>query len=202
MAKRRRRWEEELEREPENAGPKLADLDTRQRASVLEELQRASGNRALQQVVGAQQLQREAAPAPTLSTAEDPRTFMYVDGIPGPTIEKKYAGAFEVEDYQLEMRAPHDAGSGLPTGKRQYSDLTVIIKKSGKTPAFRGALAENKEIKTIKFTGLEQTTLTGVRVVGIKDLPNGRVQLTFTFDNIEWTTAEETYTDAPHASPT
>ena len=62
MAKRRRRWEEELEREPEHSGKRqLARLDAAARAGVLEELQRAGGNRAVQQVVAGAQLQRDVA---------------------------------------------------------------------------------------------------------------------------------------------
>lgn len=190
---KRRRWEEELERELQRK-PELAQLDEGKRAGVLEELQRAGGNRALQQVVGGQQLQREAAPKPT-PVAADERTFMYVDGIRGPVIEKGREGAFEVITYELEMKAAVDKSNNANRGHREYSDVVVIIKKSSSLPAFRGALVENRAIEKIVFTGLEQTTLKDVRVVGIKDLADGRVQLSFSFTSIEWTAGDQSYAD-------
>jgi type VI protein secretion system component Hcp len=214
MAKRRRRWEEELEREPESAGPKLAALDTGQRASVLEELQRASGNRALQQVVGAQRLQREAAPevaGPAAYSEHEKRTFMIVDGIRGPAKDPSHVGQFEVESFDQEVTSPTDVHSGQASGRRQYSDVTVVIRKSISTPAFRQALAENKVIKEITIVtpiegGFEVTKLTGVRVTGIKELQGGRVQLRFSPSKIEWETTGvgegsgkgQTYDDEPH----
>jgi type VI secretion system Hcp family effector len=217
MAKRRRRWEEELEREPESAGPKLAALDTGQRASVLEELQRASGNRALQQVVGAQQLQREAAPetAPPAYSEHETRTFMIVDGIRGSAKDPSHAGQFEVESWEQEATSPTDVHSGQASGRRQYSDVTVVIRKSVSTPAFRQALSENQEIKEIKIVtpiegGFEITKLTGVRVTGIKEIQGGKIQLRFSPRKIEWETTGvggdsgkgQTYADEPHASKT
>ena len=187
MAKRRR-WDEELERELARK-PALAQLDEGKRASVLEELQRSGGNHALQQ-----QLQREAAPQAPLA-AVDERTYMYVDGIKGPLTDKAHAGAFDVITYELEMRAPVDKSNNANLGHRQYSDVVVVIKKTTSMPAFRQALVNNEAIATIVFTGLEQSTLKDARVVGIKDLADGRVQLSFSFTSIEWTAGDKTFGD-------
>ena len=201
MAKRRSRWEEELERQSGHpARSNFAELDTAQRAGVLAELQRAGGNRALQQVVEGPNLQREAAPKP-VPVAEDTRVFMEVAGIAGPSVDPKHKGLFEVEDYQLEMKTPTDPSTGGTVGVRQYSNVSVIVKKSGRTPAFRAALVRNQPITTVRFTGIERTTLTDVQVVGVKDLPNGRVQLTFSFRHIEWETEEESFEDVGREAP-
>ena len=53
----------------------------------------------------------------------------------------------------------------------------------------------NEAIEKIVFTGLEQSTLKGVRVVGIKDLADGRVQLSFSFTSIEWTAGDQVFED-------
>ena len=187
MAKRRR-WDEELERELERK-PALAQLDEGKRASVLEELQRAGGNHALQQ-----QLLREAAPQAPVAEVDE-RTYMYVDGIKGPLTDKAHAGAFDVITYELEMKAAVDKSNNANLGHREYSDVVVVIKKSTSMPRFRQALVTNEAIEKIVFTGLEQSTLKGVRVVGIKDLADGRVQLSFSFTSIEWTAGDQVFED-------
>jgi type VI protein secretion system component Hcp len=185
--KKRRRWDEELERELERK-PTLAQLDEGKRASIVEELQRAGGNRAFQQ------LQREAAPQAPVA-AVDERTYMYVDGIKGPLTDKAHAGAFDVITYELEMKAAVDKSNNSYPGHREYSDVVVVIKKSSALPALRQALVTNQKIEKILFTGLEQTTLKDVRVVGIKDLADGRVQLSFSFKSIEWTAGDQVFED-------
>lgn len=198
--KKRRRWEEELEREAERSGePELARLDEGTRASVLQELQRAGGNRALQQVVGGPQLQREAAragvePSPT-------RPFMKIDGIPGPSRFKGHEGEFELEEnYELDVKSSTDRSTGQATGKRQYSDLKVVIRKSAGVTSLRKAITGNEVIKEIVIVsaledGLETTLLSGVRVVGVKDLGNGNVEIRFVFEKVSWEAGELTATD-------
>src|SRR5687768_12470269 len=119
MARRRRRWEEELERELERPTERaqLADLDEGKRAGMLEELQRAGGNRALQQVVGSQQLQREAAPTVPKLQQRETRTYMSVKGVPGPVLEKAHRGQFDVIKFSHKVVSPRDSASGQPTGK-------------------------------------------------------------------------------------
>jgi type VI protein secretion system component Hcp len=201
MAKRRR-WEEELEEEAERAGKpqlaqQLADLDEGKRAGVLEELQKAGGNRALQQIVGGQ-LQREAA---AVSLPQITKPFMKVDGIPGPSTAKGHQGEFELEEnYELEVKRPTDAESGQATGKRRYSDLKVVIRKSTAVTALRQAIATNKQIATIVLTapvedGMETTTLKDVFVVAVKDLGNGNVEIRFVFREISWEAGTLTATD-------
>jgi type VI protein secretion system component Hcp len=196
MAKRRR-WEEELEREAERAGKpqlaqQLADLDEGKRAGVLEELQKAGGNRALQQVVGGQ-LQREAA---TVALPRITRPFMKIDGIRGPSSVKGHQGEFELEEnYELEVKTPTDLGSGQAAGKRRYSDLKVVIRKSTGVTALRQAITTNQRIATIVLIapvedGVETTTLKDVYVVGVKDLGNGNVEIRFVFREIAWEAGE------------
>ena len=192
---RRRRWEDSLEREHERPSkprlPQLADLDEGQRAGVVEELQRAGGNRAFQQVVAEQRLQREAATSSVPSLTPTVPT-MRIDGIPGPSRRKGYQGLFELEQqYELEARAPTASATGKAYGKRQYSEVKVVLRKSTAITPLRRALAENKEIREIVITtpvedGIETTTLTKARVVGVKDLGNGNVELRFVFQEIAW----------------
>lgn len=198
MAKRRR-WEEELEREGKpQLARQLADLDEGKRAGVLSELQQG-GNRALQQVVAGPQLQREAAPisAPVRSS----RPYMKIDGIRGPVEREGHKGEFElVEDYELEVKSPTDRSTGQARGKREYSDLKVVIRKSAGVTQLRRAITENRVIKEIvivtslsddpKRPEFETTRLTGARVVGVKDLGNGNVEIRFVFENISWDAGE------------
>ena len=205
MAKRRR-WEEELEREGKpQLARQLAELDEGKRAGVLAELQQG-GNRALQQVVAGPQLQREAAPvgsAPRLS-----RPYMNIDEIRGPVERKGYEGWFLLEqDYELDVSAPTDKATGLPRGKREYSDLKVVVRKSAGVTPLRRAIVENKVIKQIVIvTPLsddpskpesEKTTLANARVVGVKDLGNGNVEIRFVFEAVSWDAGELSAVDKP-----
>ena len=97
--------------------------------------------------------------------------------------------------YELEMKAAVDKSNNANLGHREYSDVVVVIKKTTSMPRFRQALVTNEAIEKIVFTGLEQSTLKGVRVVGIKDLADGRVQLSFSFTSIEWTAGDQVFED-------
>lgn len=203
MAKRRR-WEEELEREAERSGKpelarQLADLDEGKRASVLEELQRSGGNRALQQVVAGQQLQRETAVKPT-ALPQETRTYMRIDGIRGPETRKGHEGEFEVHEFNQELTTGTDPQSGLPTGKRQFKPVEIVIQKSSSLPALLAALSKNEVIKQVVIVEpvadtLMTTTLTGVSVRGIKYLPGGLVRLTLTFQEIDVSGGGQSFAD-------
>jgi hypothetical protein len=201
MAKRRRRWEEEeLEHEAQRATkPPLAELDSAKRAGVLEELQRGSGNRALQQVVTGQQLQREAAPE--LSPIRETRPYMRIKGVRGPSQVKGHEGEFElVRDYELEVSSPTDRASGQASGKRQYSDLKVVVRKSSGITSLRRAVVENQVIEEIVIVspvadGVERVTLKQARVVGVKDLADGTVELRFVFRDVTWDAGSESAGD-------
>jgi type VI protein secretion system component Hcp len=190
---RRRRWEERLEREDESKPklPQLADIDEGKRADVVEELQRAGGNRAFQQVLTEQRLQRETAASSVPSLTRTVPT-MRIDEIPGPSKRRGYEGLFELEQqFELEARTPTERTSGQAYGHREYSDVKVVLRKSTAITQLRRALAENKVIKEIVITtpvedGIETTTLKKARVVGVKDLGNGNVELRFVFHEITW----------------
>jgi type VI protein secretion system component Hcp len=196
MRRRRRLEEEELEETEQPAKlqlPQLAELDEGKRAGVLEELQSAGGNRAFSQVVAGQQLQRETAAAPVL-LAE--RTYMTVDGIKGPETWKKHEGQFEVESFELEQSSPRDRATGQATGKRQFSEAIVVVRKSSATPKFRQALSHNQVIKTITIDdGIEVTTLSDVTVVGVKEAGTGKVQLRFVYKKISWSSGGNVFED-------
>jgi Type VI secretion system effector, Hcp len=210
---RRRRWEEEeLDERERPAKPKLAQLDEGTRAGVLEELQRAGGNRAFQQVVGGKSLQREAAPA-TASSPRITRPFMKVtiaastgtsyaggemttittpaEPIKGPSTVKGHEGEFELaENYELEAKSPRDMATGQATGRRQYSELKVVVRKSVGVTRLRQALARSEPLELVIMSPIEDGTetmkLTGAVVVGVKDLANGNVELRFVFQKIDW----------------
>jgi type VI protein secretion system component Hcp len=195
MAKRRR-WEEELEREAERAGksqaPNLADLDQGKRAGVLEELQRAGGNRALQQVVGSQQLQREAAPSAPSFTPRETRTYMSVEGVPGPVVERAHRGQFDVVKYSHKTVSPRDSASGQATGKRQHSAATVVLPTSEGTVPFRTAVTKNKPLpKVVIYRPSQTITMTNASVVEVEDLDDDQVLLKLVFEKIEWNTPGE-----------
>jgi type VI protein secretion system component Hcp len=184
----------------EQQAPQLAGIDEARRAGVVEELQRAGGNRAFQQVLADQTLQREAAPKGVPSLAPTVPT-MRIDGIPGPSKRKGLEGLFELEQqYELEARSPIDPATGRTSGRRQYSEVRVVLRKSTAITQLRRALAENKLIKEIVLTspvedGTETTTLKNARVVGVKDLANGNVELRFTFGEISWDAGSQSASD-------
>src|SRR5215210_2146203 len=75
---KRRRWDEQPERDPKDAGRRqLARLDTAARVGIFEELQRAGGNSAVQRVVGPR-LQRDS------TTAEKPASSWTASRIATP----------------------------------------------------------------------------------------------------------------------
>ncbi len=193
MAKRRR-WEEELEREAESKpqlARQLADLDEGKRAGVLEELQRGGGNRAFQQAVGGRQLQREAAAAPSY-TQRETRTYMSVDGVPGPALEKAHKGQFEVIKYSHKTVSPRDSASGQATGKRQHSAVTVVLPTSEGTVPFRDAVTKNMVLpKVVVYRPSQVITMTNVSVVEVEDLDEDKVLLKFVYQKIEWSTPGE-----------
>jgi type VI secretion system Hcp family effector len=189
MAKRRR-WEEELERQVERSDkPQLAQLDEGKRAGMLEELQRGGGNRALQQVVAGPQLQRDEAAPKAVYSQRETRSFMLVDGIPGPATERAHAGQFELLKFSHKTTSPRDASSGQARGARQHAPLTVTLPTSEGTIPFRQALVENKPIKKITIFRPSQTiTLTNATVTVMEDLDDDQVLLAFVFQGIEWST--------------
>jgi len=198
MRRRRRFEEEELEEREQSAKPQLpqlAELDEGKRAGVLEELQSAGGNRAFSQVVSGPHLQRETAAAPVRELSTN-RTYMTVDGIKGPETWKTHEGQFEVESFDLEQSSPRDRASGLATGKRQFSEAIVVVRKSSATPKFRQALAQNQIIKTVTIDdGIEVTTLSDVTVVGVKEAGAGKVQLRFVYKKIGWSSGGVEWSD-------
>lgn len=206
MAKRRRRWEEELERESEHpARPKLAELDRGTRAGVLEELQRAGGNRAFQQVVGGQQLQREAAPA-RLQSAVTATAFMRIPEIPGPSKVAGHVGEHEVVSLEHDVSVPmiQEVGGRQHEGQPRFSDLNVVIKKSTMTNRFRQFAMGADPIPKVEITslledGTELMTLTGVHVRAIKERSEGGgptlVYLTLAYDKMTLVTRDKTGKD-------
>jgi type VI protein secretion system component Hcp len=224
---RRRRWEEELEEREPRVKPQLAQLDEGKRAAVLEELQRGGGNRAFQQLVGGQALQREAAAAtapapritqPFMKITTSPRTATSYAGdktttiaipsepIKGPSAVKGHEGEFElVENYELEAKSPRDKASGQATGKSQYSELKVVVRKSVGVTRLRHAFMNNEQLDIVIMSpiedGVETMTLTKAAVVGVKDLANGNVELRFVFEKVRWGAGEMETADDWKKSP-
>lgn len=224
---RRRRWEEELEEREPRAKPQLAQLDEGKRAGVIEELQRAGGNRAFQQVVDGQALQREAAPA-TAPTPRITRPFMKIttsartatsyagdksttveipsEPIKGPSTVKGHEGEFElVENYELEAKSPRDKATGQATGQSQYSELKVVVRKSVGVTRLRHAFLNNEQLDIVIMSpiedGVETMALIKAAVVGVKDLPNGNVELRFVFEKVRWGAGELETADDWKKSP-
>ena len=230
MRRRRRLEEEELEERKQAAKPRLpqlAELDEGKRAGVLEELQSAGGNRAFQHVMAGPQLQREAVPATTLAPRIT-RPFMkittaastatsYAGGktttleiaaepIKGPSTVKGHEGEFElVENYELEAKSPRDRATGQATGATQYSELKVVVRKSVGVTRLRQAFTNNEQLNILIMSpiedGVETMSLTKAAVVGVKDLPNGNVELRFVFEKVRWGAGEMETADDWKKSP-
>lgn len=129
-------------------------------------------------------------------------------------------GAIEVLYYQQAVSSLKDAGSGMATGKRQYTPIVIRKRIDKSTPLLFKALVQNEVVNAIiKFWrptsngGEEQfftVTITSGRVAGIEDYlpeifktgseasvqPLEQVSLTFSTITWTWTDGGIEYSDS------
>src|SRR5262245_46044480 len=163
MAKKRRRWDLEPEREPgRSPKPQLARLDPASRAGVLENLQRAGGNNAIQRALAGAQLQRQ----PTLK--EQPRTATrWVLSIDGTAVPVRSVAGGDVRVEVVHGPSPsgvelkHPAGVsfepvsfevGLDTGVLlNWLSSTLARKHSRKDLVLHQADTSGKDLGSIEL---------------------------------------------------
>jgi type VI secretion system secreted protein Hcp len=62
---------------------------------------------------------------------------------------KNRKDAIPVLKLDFEVDAPHDAASGLPSGKRMYKPLVITKEIDGSSPQFLTALSSNEVLKSV-----------------------------------------------------
>lgn len=100
----------------------------------------------------------------------------------------------------------HDASTGMASGKRQHSAITITKEVDAASPKFATALATNEVLKqvviTFQGTGAgtgkvaQKIELTDATVSGIRKVGNSE-QITLSYDTIAvtWTNGGKTMTD-------
>jgi type VI secretion system secreted protein Hcp len=99
----------------------------------------------------------------------------------------KFADGVAISAVSHEIISPRDAGSGLPTGKRQHKPLTITMEVGASTPQLLNALVTNEVLTSVVLTvGAETTKLTNAEVSDYQ-LHGGTATFSFTYQKIEWT---------------
>lgn len=147
------------------------------------------------------------------ATAPGPAT-VYAAGVPMSdqalmlTVEGTKQGKFKGESrdgsirllgYSHEVISPREAGSGLPTGRRQHKPMVITKEIDRTSPLFMQALVSNEVLKnvTLRFVDARGTTysitLQNASVAGIhqQSQSGGSVEeISFTYQKITWTWAD------------
>jgi len=76
--------------------------------------------------------------------------FLKIDGITGDSTDSKHAGWFEVDAFNFGVTSPVN-GTGLTTGRAQFSPLTVDIDSLGGLAPLLADLASHKNIPTVEL---------------------------------------------------
>jgi len=69
--------------------------------------------------------------------------------IEGSSTDKGHEGTIEILSYSHDVKSPRDAASGLPTGKRQHSPITITKEIDKATPLLFNVLATNENLPTV-----------------------------------------------------
>ena len=129
--------------------------------------------------------------------------------ITGGVTVKGQEGSIEVHAFSESVVSPRDPTTGLPTGKRQHSPVTIVKEIDKSSPMLMTALVNNENLTTwvLKFFGTDATgkqvqtytvTLTNASIASIaeslldNEIPANvslplREEITFTYQKIQWT---------------
>ena len=146
----------------------------------------------------------------TISARAANMTFMTVTStkqgqFKGEAANREQKGAIMVLGFAMEMDAPRDPASGMPTGRRVHKPVVITKDLDSSSPQFFQAAAGNETLKTvvIEFArsdprGLEtvyyKVTLTNANIASLKqftaDSASGRAgapleEISLTFQKIE-----------------
>jgi type VI secretion system secreted protein Hcp len=132
--------------------------------------------------------------------------------IAGGVTQKGREGTIAVHAFDVQISSPRDAGTGLPTGKRQHQPIVIVKDVDKSTPLLWNALVSNENLTSwiLKFyataaSGVEQQiytiSLTNANIASINEsmLDNEiqanaslplREEITFSYQKITWTWVE------------
>ena len=143
--------------------------------------------------------------------------YLYLKGqkqgdIKGSVTQKGREGAIAVIAAQHEIFTPHDAASGLPTGKRMHKPYSVTKELDRSSPLLHQAMADNENITVWKLqffapgiNGIEKQNYTvelfNASIADIRFvMPNNKhadlmslnnyEEIEFTYQKIQWTWLE------------
>ena len=130
--------------------------------------------------------------------------------IPGSVTQKGHEGSILVHSFSQQIISPRDPASGLPTGQRQHSPLTLLKEVDKSSPLLWNALVNNETLVNwqLKFYSaatvpaamqkqIYTVQLTNASIASMRDYMtdnddpnNARLplleQITFTYQKIEW----------------
>jgi len=101
-------------------------------------------------------------------------------------------GPITLQGVSHEIVSPRDAGSGLPTGKRQHKPITITKQLDQSTPLLLNALVNNENLSSVMITlasggnPVATIKLTNASIADYVD--HGTTETwSFTYQKIEWT---------------
>lgn len=105
--------------------------------------------------------------AATLSMPALSAAYIKFDGVDGESTDRDHKGWIDVMSVS-QARAPRDAASGLPTGKRQHKPLTITKPIDKASPILAKSLANGSPLSnvTVSVDG-HVTVLKSAKVVSI-----------------------------------
>jgi len=117
----------------------------------------------------------------------------------GDSPQKNHQDEIGVLEYHFELDVPHDAASGLPTGKRTYKPVRITHVLDSASPQFLAAAATNENLKTVvinfwqsdragRQVNFYRVTLTDATISSVKQDTSGASVVeedAFTFRKIE-----------------
>jgi type VI secretion system secreted protein Hcp len=130
--------------------------------------------------------------------------------IPGSVIQKGHEGSILVHSFSCQIISPRDPASGLPTGTRQHTPLTILKEVDKSSPLLWSALVSNEALvnwqlkfwtavslpvpmqKLIYSIQLNNASIASMRdyMADNDDPNNARLplleQISFTYQKIEW----------------
>ncbi len=129
---------------------------------------------------------------PPGAAAPDPNAVTATMTVRGQKSGDFSSAPLEVNALSHEIISPRDPQTGLPTGRRVHSPLTVTMPWGPATPLFLGALASNENLiaVTVNLLGNGATVatikLTNASVASYAEAGE-RVTFSFAYQKIEWT---------------
>lgn len=150
-------------------------------------------------VAGLSGLQVNASTEEPQETVNALTMYLYVEGIPGESLQQDHAQWIEVLAYSHNVQAPYELGTGRSSGSPQHTPLRITKMVDKATPKLYEACSKGTAIPSVKldfcmadttqsvFYSIEllNARVTSVQDYGLlEDRPTETVS--FTYESIKW----------------